>query len=49
MFPVSDTSVAEDTICPIPCVYSYVLLLYVLPEFVISLGDTYTNLVCPDI
>ena len=42
-FPFSVVVVADVKICPIPCVYSYVLFVYVLPEFNISRGDTYTN------
>ena len=42
-FPLSVVSDADVSISPIPCVYSYVLLLYVLPVLDISLGDTYTN------
>ena len=46
-FPAFELSVADAITSPIPCVYSYVLLLYVLPEFFISLGAKYTNISFP--
>lgn len=49
MSPFSLVFVAEVIIWPIPWVYSYVLFVYVLPEFTISLGDIYTSCSFPSI
>ena len=49
MFPESVVDVADVIIAPNPCVYSYVLLLYVPFELAISLGVTYTNCSFPEI
>ncbi len=43
MFPDEVTVLADVIIAPNPCVYSYVLLLYVPLELTISLGVTYTK------